>query len=94
MPFAAVSGVQSASYDERLRAIAIGVLPRIIGGGAVGGAIIFVARQQHRAAEEYESAREKRCASTFPLNSEQPDTCKHERDGVSNYLPWGYALVA
>ena len=52
-----------------------------------------MARQQHHAAEVYEAAREKRCASAFPLNSEQQDTCKHERDGPSNYLPWWYILV-
>lgn len=79
---------------KRLRRVAIGILPWIIGGAAVGGAIVFVARQQHRAAEEYEAAREKRCASSFPLDPEKQDACKHERDSPGNYLPWGYILVA
>jgi hypothetical protein len=53
-----------------------------------------VTGQQHAAAEKYEAAREKRCASSFPLDSEKQDTCKHERDSPGNYLPWGYILVA
>ena len=77
-----------------LRTIAVRMLPWIIGGAVVVGAIVSVARQQHRAAEEYEAAREKRCASSFPLDPEKQGTCKHERDGPGNYLPWGYILVA
>jgi hypothetical protein len=76
-----------------LRGLAIEVLPWIIGVGAVGGAIVFVARQQHRASEEYEAVREKRCASNFPLDREKQDTCMHDRDSSGDYLPWGYALL-
>ena len=80
---------------KRLRQrTAIGVLPWIIGSAVVIGAIVLVARQQHAAAEKYEAAREKRCASSSLLNPEQQDTCKHERDGPDNYLPWWYVLIA
>lgn len=81
---------------KRLRRIAIGILPWIIGCAAIGGAIVFVAYKQHRAAEEYEAAREKRCASTFPAlwEAKQQEACKYERDNPGNYLPWGYVLLA
>lgn len=77
-----------------LRRIAVGILPWVIGGAVIGGAIVFVASKQHHAAQEYEAAREKRCASSFPLDPEKQDTCKHERDSPNNYLPWGYILLA
>lgn len=57
------------------------------------GAIIFVARKQHTAAEEYEAAREKRCSASS-LDPKQQDACKYKRDGPQNYLPWWYVLVA
>jgi hypothetical protein len=55
-----------------------------------------VARKEHRAAEEYEAAREKRCAVSFPFfgEAEQQNTCKHERDSSQDYLSWWYILVA
>ena len=79
---------------KRLRTVVISVLPWVIGGGAIGGTIVFVANQQHRAAEKYEAEREKRCTSSFRLDPEKQDACKHERDIPGNYLPWGYVLVA
>jgi hypothetical protein len=79
---------------KRLRAVVISVLPWVIGAGAIGGTIVFVANQQHRASEKYEAEREKRCTSSFRLDSEKQDACKHERDTPGNYLPWGYVLVA
>lgn len=78
---------------KRLRRIAIGILPWVIVGAFIGGITIFVAGKQHRATEEYEAAREKRCASSFPFDAEKQDTCKHERDSPGDYLPWGYILL-
>ena len=56
-------------------------------------AIVFVASKQHTAAEKYEAERKARCFD-LSLNREQQDTCKHERDSRSDYLPWWYVLVA
>jgi hypothetical protein len=80
---------------KRLRVIAIGVLPWVISGGAIGRTIVFVASKQHRATQQYEAEREKRCASSFPApgDAEKQDACKHELDSGLNYLPWWYVLL-
>jgi hypothetical protein len=78
-----------------LSGVAIGILPWIIGGAAIGGAIVLLAGKQYRATEEYEAAREKRCAASFPFpwETEKQDACKHERDSGQNYLHWWYVLL-
>jgi hypothetical protein len=89
-----MAGYNLCIVMKRLRTVVISVLLWLIGGGAIGGIILFVASQQHRAAEKYEAEREKRCTSSFRLDPEKQDACKHERDTPGNYLPWGYVLVA
>lgn len=79
---------------KRLLRQVASILPWVIGCAVIVGAIVLVARQHHAATEKYEAAREERCASSFPFDSEKQETCKHERDGPGNYLPWGYELVA
>jgi hypothetical protein len=80
---------------KRLRRISVGILTWVISCAFIGGAIVFVASKQHRAAEEYEAAREKRCALSFPSSreAEQQDACKHERDNSQSYLSWWYILI-
>jgi hypothetical protein len=85
-------GYNFAIMLKRLGQIRVGAIAWIVGGCFVIGAIVFVASQQHAAAKKYEAEREKRCTSTFPLDPEKQDACKHERDSGSDYLPWGYVL--
>jgi hypothetical protein len=77
---------------KKLGQIRVGAIAWIVGGCFVIGAIVFVASQQHAAAKKYETEREKRCTSAFPLNPEKQDACKHERDSGSDYLAWWYVL--
>jgi len=57
------------------------------------GAVVFVARKEHTAAQEYERDREARCV-IVPLTLQQQEACKHERDSSDDYLQWWYVLVA
>jgi hypothetical protein len=77
-----------------LRGIAIRILPWILGGCAIVWAVIFVASQQHAAAQKYEATREERCAVAFELDAKKQDTCKHERDSSADYMDWRYVLFA
>ena len=80
---------------KRLLRQVASILPWVIGCAVIVGAIVLCGpTTQHAATEKYEAAREERCASSFPFDSEKQETCKHERDGPGNYLPWGYELVA
>jgi hypothetical protein len=64
-----------------------------VGAGlAICGAIVFAARKEHKAAQQYERDREIRCAD-WPASPAEQDKCKHDRDGPTDYLPWWYMLV-
>lgn len=54
--------------------------------------VLFVAKQQHHAAEQYKNHRAEYC-STFFRTPEQQKACVEERTNAGDYLPWWYELV-
>jgi len=58
------------------------------------GGIAFVASKQQAATNNYKRHRKEYCASVRSFTPEQEKTCEEESNSPSDYLPWGYKLVA
>jgi hypothetical protein len=65
-------------------------------GAAIGISVVtilFVAYKQHDAAQKYKTHRKEYCASRV-TTAEQKKACEEEGADASDYLPWGYKLIA